>query len=142
MKTFLASVLLFAAPASVLAQDEWEEQVRGQLTAVGVDMINDGWTMRDDIYIDSLDENAIDYFEIPLDQGVNYAIVGVCDNDCSDVDLYLRDGEDTDIVSDTEVDDFPLLQVVAQYTGDHWLRVRMYDCEVEPCRYGVAVFSE
>lgn len=64
--------------------------------------------------------------------------VGVCDGDCSDLDLRLRSGGRV-IGEDVLTDDVPVVQV---QPGARPLSIEviMAACSANPCYYGVAVF--
>ena len=81
-------------------------------------------------------------FSIRLRTGREYALVGACDNDCSDVDFWLYDDNDNLVDSDTSTDDIPIVRVTPRWSGSFEIRVRMYACSVEPCAYGIGVFSD
>ena len=67
--------------------------------------------------------------------------MGVCDEDCSDIDLSLLDGYGNLVVEDIEVDDAPVIEFTVTASGDFTLGVEMYECSVEPCYYGVGLFG-
>lgn len=142
MKAWMIGALLLAAPGAAFAQDEYDMQVLNQLVAVEGEMNKEGWVIDRDPYLERLDENEDAELDVPLERGVSYTIVGACDNDCSDVDFYMFDPSGAAVAEDTATDDIPIVSFVAQRSGDYRLRVRMYDCASEPCRYGVAVFTQ
>jgi hypothetical protein len=77
-----------------------------------------------------------------LDAGFSYLIVGVCDNDCSDVDLALEDEEGVAVVSDTGSGDMPMIRFTPSATAVYWIDPTMHACSTEPCAYGIAVFRK
>lgn len=142
MKSWIAGALIAAAPCLALAQDRWEQQVQEQLLAVAYEAGGGGWVLSHDIVQDSMNEGQTEYFDLVLDGGYDYGIVAVCDTDCSDIDLYLHDPNGNEVASDTSTDDFPILDFTPYATGSFSIGVRMYSCSVEPCYYGVAVFTQ
>jgi hypothetical protein len=70
--------------------------------------------------------------------GQDVVLVGVCDGDCSDIDLRVRSGGRV-IGEDVLADDVPVVQV---QPGGRPLSIEviMAACSVDPCYYGVAVF--
>ncbi len=70
-----------------------------------------------------------------------YAFVGVCDNDCRDLDLELYDENGNLIDKDFEDDDLPQVSVTADWTGTFKLKVLMENCAESYCYYGVGVFD-
>lgn len=75
-------------------------------------------------------------------KGKTYKFAGVCDNDCSDVDIEVYNNKGELVAEDTEVDDIPLVSFVAEYTGRYRVEVTMADCSVEPCEYRVRGFRD
>ena len=77
---------------------------------------------------------------LALRPGSEYIIVGVCDSDCSDLDMIATGGAGSTLDSDLETDDVPLLSFVADGTGRVTLSISMADCSDEPCGYGYRVY--
>ncbi|HVY87171.1 MAG TPA: toll/interleukin-1 receptor domain-containing protein [Caulobacterales bacterium] len=78
---------------------------------------------------------------VQLVPGVDYRLVGVCDRDCSDLDLVLLDQQGNIVTQDTATDDHPVVSVQTQYAGNYVIEVRMYQCSVAPCYYAVALYG-
>ncbi len=72
--------------------------------------------------------------------GYEYQIVGVCDRDCSDLDIRLFDGNGGLIVEDTTTTSQPMVGVIPTSTGTFNVQVHMYACTVAPCYYAVALY--
>jgi len=79
---------------------------------------------------------------VNLSAGGQYLMVGVCDRDCSDVDLRLLGPDGSEVAVDVEADDTPVLQFTAAASGQHRARVIMADCERNPCAYGVGLYAK
>jgi len=133
----VGAALLFAAPAH--AQPEI---IRTQLDSAAVLMGNEGFSLQDDIVTGDLGEGEDEEFELELEAGKTYIIVGVCDGDCSDLDMALTttDGEEVD--SDYATDDVPMVMVEVARNATYHLKVQMVTCSVEPCSFGVSVFAD
>ncbi len=147
MKAVLGSSLMVlalgaAVSTSAVAQNQYQAQITNQLTQAANAVRSQGYSADRAPIMGSLADDADESFMINLTGGVRYAILGVCDNDCSDVDLQLYSGDGTKIAEDLETDDRPVLTIVAQYTGQYRVRVMMPACRVSPCYYGVQVFAK
>lgn len=145
MKRLLLSFVVSAAllaPATVQAQDAWVRQVRAQLTAAGQVFENRGYELTHRIYTGSLPDNETEMVQLDLDVGMEYQIMGACDEDCTDLDLTLYDGNGNVIDSDVLDDDVPVVSVAVARSGVFRLRVSMVSCSEEPCRYGIGVFGK
>lgn len=79
-------------------------------------------------------------FTVDLQQGGRYLLSGVCDRDCSDLDLALYDDSGNLLDDDTENDDVPIVTVVPRWTGRFRVTVKMHACSTNPCAFGLAVF--
>jgi hypothetical protein len=77
-----------------------------------------------------------------FDAGYSYLIVGVCDNDCPDVDLGLEDEEGVVVATDTGVGDMPMIRFTPSTTVYYWIEPTMHACSREPCGYGIAIFRK
>jgi hypothetical protein len=130
---------LLAAPAH--AQNNYESQVRFQLDLVKTFAESTGWELTHEFQIGSLREGEDDAFTGTFRDGWEYRIVSFCDEDCSDVDLYLRDGYGDEVDSDVSTNDVPIIECRPSRTGDYTVQLSMYECSAEPCYFGVGVFG-
>lgn len=89
----------------------------------------------------ALEDGRSETHDIRLQGGRAYAILGACDNDCGDLDLYLSDDNGNGIDSDTSTDDFPIVRYSPRRNGDFRVRIRMYECDDEPCYFAVGIYS-
>lgn len=112
--------------------------VTTQLDSAVVLMGGNGFVPADDAVRGTLPEGEDEEFELELEAGTQYFVVGVCDGGCSDLDLVLTRGDD-EIESDRELDDVPMLAIQNQ-SGTFVLSVQMATCSSNECHYGVRVF--
>ncbi len=132
----LGAAFVFA-PVALIAQD-YDAQVRGYLSSAASDLVGRGYRLQGNAHTGSINEGESDDFHITLGAG-DYVIMGACDEDCDDVDLFLYVG-DNEIDSDVAVDDFPTLSVDLTGSGSYRIAVKMFGCNVEPCWYAVGVY--
>ena len=137
---FVALAALAAALIAAPAQAQ-EQIVTTQLDSAVVLMAGQGFTPADDAVRGSLDQGEDEEFELELEAGTQYFVVGVCDGDCEDMDLVLTDGDGDEVEADREMDDVPMLAIEGQ-SGSFVLSVQMATCNVNPCYYGVRVFRK
>lgn len=141
-----AILLVLAAlafvPVQAAAQSEWEQQVIDQINGAAQFLSSEGYTLVGTAQTGSLNDGASTDFEVTLQAGVHYFLVGVCDNDCPDIDLSLFDGSGNQVDSDYEDDAFPMVEATPSGTGSFGVHVYMADCDAEPCYYGVGVYSQ
>jgi hypothetical protein len=79
--------------------------------------------------------------QITLEVGGDYRIVGVCDNDCGDLDLFLYDQNNVLVSQDNLTDAMPIVSVAPQWTGPFTVQAVMHNCTVAPCYYAVVLYG-
>jgi hypothetical protein len=67
--------------------------------------------------------------------------VGVCDENCGDLDLRVRDPRGVLLAFDTRGNDRPTIDLRANTYGQHMIEVDMASCEAPRCRYAVNVYT-
>ena len=124
-------------PEPLMAQD-WREQVAQQLISSRMvrTFFAEGYWSSHDPYLDLTPRGGTGTVTLTLRAGFNYRIVGKCDNDCSDLDLRLRDGRAV-VASDFEYDDYPLIDVTPTRTDTYTLDAVMTSCSTRDCGWGV-----
>ncbi|RMG22671.1 MAG: hypothetical protein D6730_15995 [Bacteroidetes bacterium] len=143
MKSVLTVFALFAVLAStwqpLSAQNDIVEK---QVMQIGLLLALDGYELTHEIEYDNLNEGRYDNYYFSLRQGWSYKIYAVCDGDCGDIDICLFDENGNEIDCDETSDDTPIVSVTPRWSGRFRLWVKMYDCDISPCRFGMAVFGK
>lgn len=75
-----------------------------------------------------------------LSAGGTYVLIGVCDENCSDLDLIVRDPSGNEVGRDEEVDDTPIVIVEGARGGRYTVEVAMVTCQGS-CNWGVRAYS-
>jgi hypothetical protein len=75
-----------------------------------------------------------------LSAGGTYVLIGVCDENCSDLDLIVRDSSGNEVGRDEEPDDTPIVIVEGARGGRYTVEVGMVTCEGN-CNWGVRAYS-
>ena len=132
-----AAVVLTAFGSDLNAQGVVDKQVM----EIGLYLASEGYEMTHEIVYSSLDDGDHDFYTFELEKGMNYKIYAVCDEDCNDIDLCLYDGRDKEIECDESEDDYPIVDVTVSRAGTFSFKVTMHDCELEPCKFGIAIFG-
>lgn len=130
-----------SAGGAMFAQERYVREIRLQLGFVEAAMEADGFAKTHDYKIEKLRGDGTDTFRITLNRNVKYRIVAVCDRDCGDIDLRLFDENNNEVAKDTARDDTPMVTITPKWTGRFRIHVRMYDCRVSPCYYGIGTFG-
>jgi hypothetical protein len=121
---------------------QYRSQIEGQLLAQSAVYTGQGYAETHDPFIDRLSPDATDSINFELEADVEYVVIGVCDTDCSDLDLRLKDENGNTIDEDFATDDFPIVEVTPSWTGRFDLEVVMADCDAAYCYYGVAIYGK
>lgn len=142
ISVILLASLSFLIPSIVIAGNRYQDQIRGQLILAATALGLGNYELSHDPYINSLRANSTNHLRLNLRSGKSYAVVGVCDEDCSDIDLKIYDDNQNLIDTDSGTDDYPMVQVSPTWSGEFSVEVRMYDCSASDCYYGIGVFSQ
>ena len=127
-------------PAS--AQNRYQDQIRAQLQVAAQTVAEQGYVPAQEIVSGNLNQGARETMMVTLQGGGIYAIVGVCDEDCTDVDLRLDGPNGALLAEDIASDDTPVLEFVAPANGQYRLTVVMPGCSTAPCYWGVQLYQK
>ena len=136
----LAALAVGAALVTPAAQAQ-DASVRDQLDRLVGRLSDEGYEQTHLRRMGRLNDDGTQTYTINLNRNKAYAIAGVCDNDCSDLDLILLDSRGRVVDQDDSTDDAPVVTVSPSKSGTYRVRVRMYECSVDPCSFGLVVFS-
>jgi hypothetical protein len=145
LKQILATTIAFAgmavAPNAYAQSAEIVRQLSNQLSQARSSYVPDNYRLVSGPDNDSLNEGDSDNYNITLQSGRSYKLVGVCDNDCSDLDITLYDSDGDVVDSDLLDDDKPVVTVSGRAGGRYRMNVSMPSCSTGLCYYSVAVYS-
>ena len=132
----LVAIALLATPA--IAQQRWERQVdeRVQRAVAAVATSSPPAVVRRSGMLNT-DEAAS--FQTTLAQHTPYAIIAVCDDDCSRLQLTLLTSSRSEIAKERNSESLPTLHFTAETTAVYGIRVVMEGCRWNPCWYAIAV---
>jgi hypothetical protein len=136
------AAIVCAAAAALFASQPAAAQDWGALRDALLEMLGDVLLMEGYVYSGFAHEGALAEGEsedvpIRLGPGLDFAIVGECELDCSDLDLELYDAAGNVIASDFMLDEFPFIEATLPGNGSYRLRVSMAGCRASSCRYAL-----
>lgn len=143
LRHLLAIALLspFALPSSASAQvhaaQVWDQLQNHFEIVSGLDEL----VLRNYV-MGRLADDDTDSWTFSFTTGSDYVVTAACDNDCLDVDLFIRNEAGETVVSDTEADDYPILMFTPSVSGRYTIDVKMYDCSASYCYFGFGLFSQ
>lgn len=141
--TILALAALGLASVSAAAQvpREYAAQLAQQLAHAEQAFRQMGFTRAAGPFAGGLAQRGARALPVTLRAGHSYRILGVCDADCSDLDLRLIDQNGGVIAVDVAPDDVPILDATPRVTGQHTIEVSMRRCATAPCYFAVNVYA-
>jgi hypothetical protein len=77
--------------------------------------------------------------DVTLRKGRGYAIMGVCDDSCSDIDISVSDPGGGIVEEDLANDDVPAVNVFPEADGVYTVQVFMAECESNPCALALVI---
>jgi hypothetical protein len=138
MRAILVLLAILAMPSAMPGQQRWERQVqeRAQRAIDAVATSSQRAVVKRSGMLNT-DEAAS--FQTTLAQHMPYAIIAVCDDDCSRLQLTLLSPSGSDIAKERNSESLPALHFTAGTTAVYGIRVVMEGCRWNPCWYAIAV---
>ncbi len=137
-----AAVVALGAAAPTIAQSSYQQEVNRLLNLTQNLANSRGFSSSHARYNGQLRNGEERTVTLNLNAGTSYMMVAQCDRDCSDIDMWLYDENGNMIDEDVLVDDTPITNVTPIRNARFTLRTRMITCSVEPCYYGIGVYSQ
>jgi len=128
------AIAFFAVPA--VAQDG-DALIAELFTAFEAEFPNLSTVQRHNA---GLAEGASSRFTFNARAGVAYTVVGLCDANCTDVDLEVFSGS-TSVGSDFLDDDVPIVMFTAERAGSYTVEITMATCSARNCRAGAKAYA-
>ncbi len=79
-------------------------------------------------------------FTAKLSSNISYTILGVCDNNCSDLNLTLKNQKGKKIANDEKQDGIPVISFTPTEKSDYKITARPDKCTTEKCEFGMVFF--
>jgi hypothetical protein len=129
--------------AAAVPRGEYTTQVDGNLVRLSSNARTQGYSrvVAGPIY-GRLSKDATESHEFAVVAGNDYALMGACDNDCSNLDLKVYDAAGMMQMQDVAADDTPVLTFTASSTGRYRIEAIMSACSRNPCFYGVQLMAK
>ena len=140
MTRALAGAILFAGMGAASAQ---QQSVNDYVRALVEDFADPAEILVDDIQLEELEVDESTEFVFEIDPDRTYYVYSACDDDCSDIDLYAHDADETAVDADEEDDATPIMIILPGESGDELhVQVQLVDCATETCVVGVGLYAE
>lgn len=145
LKKILVATLAFgaiaAAPSAFAQSGNYLRQLSAQLSIARNSFVPNNYRLVTGPDNDSLSQGDSDDYNVILQGGRSYKLIGVCDNDCSDLDITLYDNDGDIVDRDLLDDDKPVVSVSGKSGGRYRMNVSMAACSTGTCFYSVAVYG-
>lgn len=137
----MLEVLSGEARAKIENLNPYQRQVALRVlwyAAVGEEI---GYEFTDDSQYGTLELGKIDRLSANLEKG-NYIALGVCDDDCVDLDIYVLDEGGDVVASDVLGDAEPMADFTVPKRGNYFIGVRMESCATGDCVYAIRLLRQ
>lgn len=119
---------------------EYQRQATVRLLAFGIVLKDEGWHVTDHQRTGTLGADDVSALEVDLSPG-NYMAIGVCDDDCTDLDVYAFGPGDAELGRDTELDAEAVVTFTVSDAGKHVIGASMESCNAAICTYRLQLFE-
>lgn len=122
--------------------EPWERVLLSEMVSVAEVADRMGLTAGVEPHVEVLDRGEVGRIRVPLEVADGEVIIsGVCDIDCTDLDMAVYAPDDRRMGVDVEMDDRPVVIFTVPESGAYEVHVRMVTCSTASCGYAVQVFT-
>jgi hypothetical protein len=129
------------APAQGAGQNVYEQQILQRLGQVEQALSAQGFQQVAQPVTGQLGAGQYQNWPVTMNAGYDYRIVGVCDNDCANIDLVVYDENNVLVAQDVLTDATPIAVVTPNWTGPFTAQAVMQQCTVQPCYYALVLYG-
>lgn len=138
----VTSAMLHAQDATTAADTAFNPSARLLLQRAAAPWVARGFTGSAAPRFGALQQREADTVPLTLEPRRRYTVVGVCDEDCGDLDFVLFDDAGKAVAVDSRSDSHPAISVVPTTAATYRLRVLMVKCSTPPCYYAVQLLEK
>lgn len=95
-----------------------------------------------DPQVSMLPAEGFEAFPVEMRTGVPVFVIGLCDENCSDLDIVIVSPTSQAVAADEQRDAFPFVAMRPEEAGTYEIQVRMPACTAGACAFGLQVLSE
>jgi hypothetical protein len=128
-------------PQQPVGDQNWQQTLATQLQQANAVLGQQGYQQVGQPYSNRMATGQTQDLPTEMSVGYEYQIVGVCDADCSDLDIRLYGGDGGLIIEDTSTNSQPNVGVIPTTSGTFNIQMHMYACSVAPCFYAVQLYA-
>jgi hypothetical protein len=128
------------APAAG-APNQYQQQVLARLSQAQQTFLSQGYQQIGQVSTGQLSQGQYQNIPLTLTSAGDFRIVGVCDDDCGDLDLGLYDQGANLVSQDNLPDATPIISVQLQAPQQFTVQVVMHGCRNAPCLFALALYG-
>jgi hypothetical protein len=128
-------------PPQQAGQNVYAQQILQRLGQVEQAFVSQGFQQVSQPVTGQLNVGEHQNWPVTMNVGYDYRIVGVCDNDCGNIDLVIYDENNVQVAQDVLADATPVATVAPQWTGPFTAQAVMQHCTVQPCYYALVLYG-
>jgi hypothetical protein len=119
----------------------YQQQIDQRLAQVSQTLTAQGFQQIGQANVGQIPHGQSQAVPVTLEVGGDYRIVGVCDNDCLVLDLFVIDENGVNVAQDNALDANPIVAIAPQWTGPFTVTAAMPNCTVSPCYYALVLYG-
>ena len=135
------ALAFFAQPAAAQVPEPFARQLARQLAEADQVVGNDNYQRAAGPFAGGVAEGERRSFNVTLRAGQDYRVVGVCDDQCGDLDLRGLDPNGETLDADLLHNAMPALSLEPELTGQHTIEVAMAQCGAPRCWFAFNVYA-
>lgn len=128
-------------PQGQAGQNVYQQQILQQLAQVEQAFVAQGFQQVSQPVTGQLGAGQYQNWPVSMSVGYDYRIIGVCDNDCGNIDLIIYDENNVQVAQDVLADATPIAAVAPAWTGAFTAQAVMQHCNVQPCYYALVLYG-
>ena len=128
-------------PPQQVGQNQYEQQILQRLSQVEQALTAQGFQQVSPPVTGQLAAGQTQNWPVTMSVGYQYQIVGVCDNDCGNIDLVVYDENNVLVAQDMLADATPVATIQPNWTGPFTAQAQMQHCTVQPCYYALVLYG-
>ena len=124
------------------SDDPWVRQVEKGADRFAAALADEGYQREGALLTGTLLLGESTTLPIALNGAGDYAVIGVCDDDCGALHLVLITPTRYEVDADDGRTPRPVVHATLAEPAHYTVRVTMVGCRVSPCRYGIVVLRK
>ena len=137
----LSFAALATAPAVAQVPDPYAQQLAQQLAVADTAQTQHEFSRAAGPFSGGAAQGQGQRFVVTLRAGQAYRVAGVCDSNCSDLDLRLFDPNGALAAQDIAPDDAPVVDITPSVTGGYTIEAGVAQCAEASCFFAFNVYA-